>query len=259
MGSIILSLVTFILGIVCSYTISRNFELKTQIRMDINSFGIINENIGAGSVIIECNGAKIDTLTKTSIMFWNSGRKCITKDEILGEKCLKIEFPQVVKIFECKKIKYNEKLNKISVCNDQNVVIVKFEYLKPGNGAIIDILHNGNINQEIAPIFNLKTNNKNDVIKVNTSVDWENVEKSKERIYRTNKIINYITLVLAMIVITFFGFALPIILIKDELIALLISAISVFMCGGLCVLLILHLRNTFYLKPRNLHRDNNSN
>ena len=258
MGNFILSIITFILGVVGSYVISRNFELKAQIRMDINSFGIINENVGAGNVIIECNGAQIDTLTKTSIIFWNSGRKCITKDEILSEGCLKIKFPQGVEIFECRRIKYNEELNKISVCNNQNEVIVKFEYLKPGNGAIIDILHNGNIYQEIAPIFNLKTYNKNDVIKANTSVDWENVEKSKERVYRINKIVDYILLVLSMIIASFMSFFLPLIYINNETIAMLTSAVLVFICGGLSVLLILFFKNTFYLKPRDLYRNNDS-
>lgn len=103
----LLSILTFILGVIASYLISRNFELKTQIRMDINSFGIINDKIDSGNVVLQCNGTKIDTFSKTSIIFWNSGRKCITKDEILGEQCLKIELSQNVKVFDCRNIRNN--------------------------------------------------------------------------------------------------------------------------------------------------------
>lgn len=253
----VLSILTFILGVIASYLISRNFELKTQIRMDINSFGIINDNIGSGSVTLQCNGTKIDTLTKTSIMFWNSGRKCITKDEILGEQCLKIEFPQNVEIFDCKNIQNNEKTNNIHVFNNDNFVIVEFNYLKPGNGAIIDILHNSNRNKEITPILNLKTNNKKDIIKVNSSIDWESIEKTKEMNYRATKILNALLLVMLMIATTISSVLLPLFYIRNEDVAIFTSFILVFICGGLCILLIWYLNNSLYLKPKGLQREKN--
>lgn len=251
----VLSMLTFILGVIASYLISRNFELKTQIRMDINSFGIINDNIGSGNVTLQCNGTRIDTLTKTSILFWNSGRKCITKDEILGEQCLKIEFPQNVKIFDCKNIQNNENANNICVFNNDNFVIIEFDYLKPGNGAIIDILHNGNINKEITPILNLKTNNKKDIIKVNSSIDWENIEKKKEMNYRVAKVFDALLLVMIMIVVSISSVFLPLFYIRNENVAIIISFVLVFICGGLFILLIWYLKNSFYLKPKSLYRE----
>lgn len=251
----ILSILTFILGVVGSYLISRNFELKTQIRMNINSFGIINGDIGSGNVTLECNGIKINTLTKTSIMFWNSGRKCITKDEILGEKYLKIEFPQDVKIFDCKNIKNNEKENNISVFHSDNCVLIEFDYLKPGNGAIIDVLHNGERSNEVTPFFNLKTNNKKDFIKVNSSVDWESIEKKKEMSNKRIKIVNALFSVLFMIFATFLSVLFPVLFINDESVAILTALVLEFVCGGLFILLVLYLRNSFYLKPKGLHRE----
>lgn len=250
----ILSILTFILGVVGSYLISRNFELKTQIRMNINSFGIINDSIGTSNATIECNGTKISTLTKTSIMFWNSGRKCIAKDEILGDQYLKIEFPQNTKIFECKNIENNEKANNILVYNDENIIIVKFDYLKPGNGAIIDILHNGDMSKEITPILNLKTYNKEDVIKVNTSIDWESIEKKRERNYQINKISKALLLVILIIIISLSSIFLPLLYIDEEMISILTSLVLEFICGGLFILLLLYLKNSFVLKPRDLLR-----
>lgn len=252
----ILSILTFILGVVGSYLISRNFELKTQIRMNINSFGIINKNIGIRNVVLECNGTKIDILTKTSIMFWNSGRKCIVKDEILGDQYLKIEFPQNTKIFACKNIKNNEKLNNIFIYNDQNTIIVKFDYLKPGNGAIIDILHNGDMSKEIVPILNLKTYNKKDVIKVNKSIDWESIEKKNARDYQISKIFNALLLVLLIIIASVSSIFLPMLYVTDETVAILTSLGLEFICGGLFILLLLYLKNSFYLKPKDLLRKN---
>lgn len=248
-----LSIFTFILGVIASYLISRNFELKTQIRMNINSFAIINDNVGSGDIKLVCNGTTINTLTKTSIMFWNSGRKCITKDEILGDKCLKIDFSQGVKIFECKNTKYNEGSNKIAVNSNENFVVIDFDHLKPGNGAIIDVLHDGNIDNEITPILNLKTYNKNDIIKVSTSINWENIEKRKENNYRINKVVNAFVLLLFSIAATVAAVFLPLMLIEGD-IAIFISFSSMFICGGLFVLLLLYFRNTFYFEPRDLHR-----
>lgn len=252
----ILSIVTFILGVVSSYLISRNFELKTQIRMNINSFGIINNNIGLGNIILECNGIKIDTLTKTSIMFWNSGRKCITKDEILGEQYLKINFPSNVKIFECTNVKNNEKENNITVINNGNFVAIEFDYLKPGDGAIIDILHNGNKNIEINSILNLKTNNKKDLLKIYSSIDWESIEKREETNYRIFQILNAIILIVLMVLASLSSFIFPIMYIDNGEVAIVTALILEFMCGGLFILLILYLKNSFYLKPKNLDRKN---
>lgn len=250
------SILTFILGVLSSYMISRNFELKSQIRMDINSFGIINDNIDSGNITLQCNGTKINILSKTSIIFWNSGRKCITKDEILGEQYIKIEFSQGVKIFDCKNVRSNEEENNIVVFSDDNCVIIKFDYLKPGNGAVIDILHNGDIRKEITPILNLKTNNKKDIIKVNSCIDWENVEKKKEMYYRYSRVSNAITLCIIMIAASISSIILPLLYIRNENVAIITAFVLVFICGGLSVVLFLYLKNSFYLKPKGLYREN---
>lgn len=248
-----LSILTFILGVVGSYLISRNFELKTQIRMNINSFEIINDSVGTENVKLECNGIKIDTLTKTSIVFWNSGRKCITKDEILGNKCLKIEFAQGVEIFECNNAKNNEKLNNISVSNDKNIVLIEFDYLKPGDGAIIDILHNGDIYESITPILNLKTYNKNDIIKAETSVGWESIRRKKKYINHIVKIVTAVLFSCFVVVTTLFSTFVPLLSMHDTDMALFVSLVLEFICGGLFILLVLYLKNSFYIKSKDLY------
>lgn len=249
----LLSILTFILGVVGSYLISRNFEIKAQIRMDINSFGIINDSIGISNVTLECNGTKIDTLTKTSVMFWNSGRKCITRKDILGDPYMKIEFSQDVEIFECKIIKNNEKSNKICIFSDNNVVLIEFEYLKPGNGAIIDILHNGDINKEITPCLNLVTYNKNDVIKADTKVGWESIIKKKEYSNFMTKIVTTVLCICFVVGATVFSIFVPLLSIKNLDIALLTSLILEFICGGLFILIINYIKKSIYIKPKDLY------
>lgn len=122
-------------------------------------------------------------------------KKCIIKDEILGEKYLKIGFAQNAKIFDCKNIENNEKENNISVLYSDNCALIEFDYLKSGNGAIIDVLHNGERSSEITPFF-----------------------------------------------------------IEDESVLILTSLVLEFVCGGLFILLVLYLRNSFYLKPKDLYR-----
>lgn len=249
----ILSVLTFILGVVGSYFISRNFELKTQIKMDINSFEIINDNIGLEGIILQCNGMKIDTLTKTSIMFWNSGRKCITKDEILGKQCIEIEFDQNVEIFKCKDVKRNELSNNISVSNYKNIVNVKFDYLKPGNGAVIDILHNGTIDKAIKPYLNLKTYNKSDIIKVETSVGWDSLRRKKENENHVKKILMAMFCFCFFITATVLSIFFPLFSIDSTDIAVLVALVMEFVCGGLFILMLLYLKTLFYIKPKDLY------
>lgn len=249
----ILSILTFILGVVGSYLISRNFELKTQIKLDVNSFGIIDDNTGLGDILLECNGTKIDTMTKTSIVFWNSGRRCITKDEILGSQCLVIEFEQNVKIFKCKDVKRNELSNNISVSNYKNFVYVKFDYLKPGNGAVIDILHNGTIDKNIKPHLNLKTYNKDDIIKVETSVGWDKIRRKKENENLIKKIILVMLCFCFIIFATIFSIFMPIFSIDNTDIAMLVALVMEFICGGIFILMLLYLKSLFYIKPKDLY------
>lgn len=249
----ILSIITFVLGIIASYLISRNFEMKTQIRMDISSFGIIDDGVRSGGIMIECNGTKIDTLTKTSVMFWNAGRKCITKDDILGKQCLKIEFDKEVEIFGCENVKRNEVANNISIFSDKNIVKVEFEYLKPGNGAVIDILHNGVINKEIKPCLNLKTYNKSDIIKVETSVGWDSIRRKTEYTKHVTRILMAILCFFFIALATVFSIFIPFYYINDTDGAMLVALGLEFVCGGVFILWLLYLKNSFYAKPKDLY------
>lgn len=177
MGGIILSIVTFILGVIFSYIIARSTEVKTNITVKFQNIGIINNDLK--NVDFACNGCKVDTLIKTSILFWNSGNKCITKEQLLNEEFLHFVFPDNCEIFSGKIVKVTDDSINLDCKVDNSNIFVDFTYLKKGDGGLIEVLHNSYDYDKITAKIKLNTNQKNDVIIYKHSTDWFTVDKEK--------------------------------------------------------------------------------
>lgn len=177
MGGIILSIITFALGVIFSYIIARSIEVKTNITVKFQHIGIINNDLK--SVEFSCNGCKVNTLTKTSILFWNSGNKCIKKENLLNEEFLHFVFPENCKIFSGKIMKTTDDSINLDCKVDKNNIFVDFTYLKKGDGGLIEVLHNSDDYEKIEAKIKLDTNQKNDVVIYKQSTDWFTADKEK--------------------------------------------------------------------------------
>ncbi len=202
MEGIILSIITFVLGILFSYLIARTTEIKTNITVKFQNIGIINNELE--DVTFSCNGCKISTLIKTSILFWNSGRKCITKEQLVDEKLLHFVFPDECHIFSSKIIKTtNESINLNCKVKD-NDVFIDFAYLKKGDGGLIEILHNSDKYENIEAKIKLNSNQKKDVIVYKHSTDWFTIDNEKAF---KRKIVNFSIIALSVVSILILSIA----------------------------------------------------
>lgn len=209
MVGVILSMVTFILGVLFSYIIARTTEVKPKITVKFQNIGIINNDLK--DVEFTCNNCKVNTLIKTSVLFWNSGNKCITKEQLVGAKMLHFTFPVDCKIFSCKiKRSTDDAISLQSKVVDNNVY-VDFEYLKKGDGGLIEVLHNSSDYENILPKIKLNTIYKDDVITYKHSTDWFTIDKekvSKKRMFSFGIVaLNIIIAVTLSVVI--FGLSMP--------------------------------------------------
>ncbi len=177
MTGVVLSILTFILGVLFSYIIARTTEVKPKITVKFQNIGIINNDLE--DVEFTCNNCKVNTLIKTSILFWNSGNKCITKEQLVGAKKLHFTFPVDCKIFSCKIKRSTDDAICLKSESTGNDVEVDFEYLKKGDGGLIEVLHNSSDYEKILPQIKLNTIYKDDVITYKHSTDWFTIDKEK--------------------------------------------------------------------------------
>ena len=90
------------------------------------------------------DGKPVKSLTKTYIVLWNSGKKTIYGDSIVSDDPLRIEFDKNAQVLQTRIIKLNRKVNKFEVKirkKSTNIIDYNFDYLDPGDGVTVEILH----------------------------------------------------------------------------------------------------------------------
>ena len=87
---------------------------------------------------------KVQRLTKTRIILWNSGKATLTGDNIVVDDPLRLEFSENSEVLSARILNFTRQANKVTVNihpHYQNQVICSFDYLDANDGAVIEILH----------------------------------------------------------------------------------------------------------------------
>jgi len=103
-----------------------------------------NEYLIPDEVTILFDGKKVETLSKTIIIFWNSGKEIIRGGDIVPSHEPRIFFDKDIKVLSAKVVKCTEKTNEFNVkINHElpNEAICTFNYLEPKDGAVIELMH----------------------------------------------------------------------------------------------------------------------
>jgi len=86
----------------------------------------------------------VDRLTKTYIIFWNSGKALLRGADIVQEDPLRCEFSEGSRVLAARIIKNSRVANKFALDNQAEFphkLMIAFDYLDPGDGAVIEVLH----------------------------------------------------------------------------------------------------------------------
>jgi len=89
-------------------------------------------------------GMSVPRLTKTHIIFWNSGKAMLDGKEIVDTDPLRLEFSKDAQVLRARIAKATRKTNEVEVkINDKspNEVVCYFDYLDVGDGVVIELLH----------------------------------------------------------------------------------------------------------------------
>ncbi|MDN5097065.1 hypothetical protein O8C85_00775 [Aliarcobacter butzleri] len=176
-----LNLIFFLLSII-SILLTIFFYYKSkktkEPRYLYKSFSLIENSLSAlDGLEIIYNKEKIDTLTLTKFAIWNNGNDVIEGSDVARSDKLRISLAKDKKIINVKSI-FNRKIaNNILIEISNNEVLINFDFLDFGDGAIFEVYHTGNVNEKITMNGTIKGANK---------IKWGSYEKD----YLSNKFVN---------------------------------------------------------------------
>lgn len=109
-----------------------------------NKSVLVDIKDSTGLVVAVAGEKDITSLISTNIAIWNNGNKTIKKNNIL--KPIKLILPQDVKVVGNIKVKknrdeFNFKATKSTKYN--NIISIEWDFLKQGDGALIQLFHTG--------------------------------------------------------------------------------------------------------------------
>jgi hypothetical protein len=89
-------------------------------------------------------GVSVPRLTKTHVIFWNSGKAMLDGKQIIDADPLRLEFSKDAQVLRARIAKATRDTNEFEIkINDKspNEVVCQFDYLDVGDGAVIELLH----------------------------------------------------------------------------------------------------------------------
>lgn len=100
--------------------------------------------VAGDEVQVFYNGTRVPRLTRTHVIFWNSGRKTLYCGETVASDPIRFELAPDEGFVRARIVKTSRATNEFSVDFDlgtRSRVLCSFDYLDPGDGAIIELLH----------------------------------------------------------------------------------------------------------------------
>lgn len=186
--SVVITLITFIIAIALAVFLYFKAKQKKGLSYYISNNLLIDRSNTENPDQIEIFflGTKVDKLYKTLIYIWNSGNQIIKKNELNTKDPFRLEIENNKEILSIKIIKSTRDVIDFNTYSENSVNFhkVNFDYLDPNDGAVIEVLHNGSIDDlklkgtvmGISKIKNTESNKENFFIKaVNESLIFNSI------------------------------------------------------------------------------------
>lgn len=90
------------------------------------------------------NKQPVPRLTLSYVVFWNSGKATIPGEHVVEDDSIRLEIDQESDILKANVLKVSRKVTKFNLQKNQDKpyqAIVTFDYLDPGDGAVLELLH----------------------------------------------------------------------------------------------------------------------
>ncbi len=135
-----------VLGIIVSLVIYRASQIGARFvyqRRSIRLIGFDHANFPQ-DVEVLYRGTRVARLTKSRVIYWNSGKQIVLGLIIVADDPVRCELSSDDLVLEVLVVKHTRDANKFTatIANGRrNCVILSFDYLDPGDGAVVEILH----------------------------------------------------------------------------------------------------------------------
>ena len=141
LADIFLSSVSIILGLFASYyfyRISRPIKRIYYTSKDTDALHVYQQP--PEGITIHYKGRCIRSFTRSLITFWNSGNETIDRNDRIDADPFQINIdPNVV--LEIKIVDVRKRGNNFSIRYGSNSILVEFDFMDPGDGALLDLRH----------------------------------------------------------------------------------------------------------------------
>lgn len=159
MGGFLLGVIGIVLAIIF-YIRSRRIAI---VRFDYSGRSLVEGLSGAlEGIEVRYKGSPQDRITVSRFVFWNAGTETLRSSDFTDDH-LRVACKQDLAILDHRIVKINDSTNKIEVNSVHNgktesSVAIKFDYLDPNDGAIIQFVHNGPEQTSFRLVGSLKGN-----------------------------------------------------------------------------------------------------
>ncbi|TDM66400.1 hypothetical protein C5B72_02470 [Acinetobacter sp. KU 011TH] len=147
---VIITLVISIFAIILTVFLYFKSKQKYSLNHYVSSNLLINKNDTEKPEEVEIlfAGKSVDKLYKTLIYIWNSGNLTIRRTDLETIDKLRISIENNTEVLSMKIIHVTRNVINFSIDNqiDSKNHEIKFDYLDPKDGAVIEVFHTGNLN-----------------------------------------------------------------------------------------------------------------
>ena len=135
-----------IAGLVAAYFFYRASRIGARPTYQMRSLRLIGREQQAlpDEVEILFKGRHVDRLTMTHLILWNSGKALLNGEEMVLDDPLRAEVSLGADVLRVRVQKVTRLTNKFLARinpQSQNQVLLEFDYLDPGDGAVVEMLH----------------------------------------------------------------------------------------------------------------------
>lgn len=135
-----------LIGLVITYFLYRASRIGPRPVYKYQALRLIGESEQElpEDITILFRNKKLQRLTKTHIILWNSGKTILNGENIVADDPLRLEFSEDSEVLSARLLNFTRQANKFTVNihpHYQNQVILSFDYLDVNDGAVIEILH----------------------------------------------------------------------------------------------------------------------
>lgn len=145
-------LVVGVLAIIGAYVWYRKGQRRKEPCWAIRSNNIVTGYTArVGGLEILYGGEKLESLTISRILFWNRGGETIHHGDIAPGDPLRVTVVGEVKLLDLTLLQVNSEPSEFSAAvePDRKSALLGFEYLDPGQGAVLQAVHSGTSSKDV--------------------------------------------------------------------------------------------------------------